>query len=405
MPIHSLRRRDRACLLVLLTAAILAGTGPAAAQETRAAEIAAEQAEKATRLAPRVPPKAERLIKAAERALLEEPSGFYPYFDSVYSGGGFTLGGGYRQFTGDRTQWSVAGLYSAKAYKLAEASFLSPGHAAGLIDVRARTGWRDATQVAFHGLGIDSPADVNTAFRMRQTYGGADVALRSLRYLFVRGGFAVEAFDISDPTGNHTSVEDAFTPATAPGLGVDPTFLHASSAVGFDWRPAADYARSGGLYEVSHHHYDDQDDVYSFNRVDLELVQHFPILRETWVISLHGAMQTVVGDTDQVPYFLLPSLGSGSTLRAYSSWRFRDRHAVLTTAEFRWIPSRLALDMAFFYDAGTVAAEVDRLALDDFVSNYGIGIRFHGPVSTPLRIEFARGREGFNVVFGASAAF
>ena len=32
-------------------------------------------------------------------------------------------------------------------------------------------------------------------------------------------------------------------------------------------------------------------------------------------------------DDDQVPYFLLPALGSGSTLRGYSSWRFRDRHS------------------------------------------------------------------------------
>ena len=37
------------------------------------------------------------------QSLVEQPAGFYPYFDSVYSGGGFTLGAGYRHFTGDRT--------------------------------------------------------------------------------------------------------------------------------------------------------------------------------------------------------------------------------------------------------------------------------------------------------------
>jgi hemolysin activation/secretion protein len=106
-----------------------------------------------------------------------------------------------------------------------------------------------------------------------------------------------------------------------------------------------------------------------------------------------------------VPYYLLPSLGSGSTLRGYSSWRFRDRHAVLTSAEFRWIASRLALDMAFFYDAGMVAPRFNQLTLGSFVSNVGIGARFHGPVSTPLRIELARGQEGMRLVFAASAAF
>ena len=38
----------------------------------------------------------------------------------------------------------------------------------------------------------------------------------------------------------------------------------------------------------------------------------------------------------------MPSLGSGRTLRAYRSWRFRDRHSILGQAEFRWIPNRLA---------------------------------------------------------------
>ena len=134
----------------------------AVAQETRAGAIAAEQAEKATRLAPYEPHWAENLLLSVRQALVEQPAGFYPYFDSVYSGGGFTLGAGYRHFTGDRTQWNVAGLYSAKGYKLIEVGAISPGHLSGHLDLRATASWRDATQVAYHGLGIDSPADVDT---------------------------------------------------------------------------------------------------------------------------------------------------------------------------------------------------------------------------------------------------
>ena len=64
------------------------------------------------------------------------------------------------------------------------------------------------------------------------------------------------------------------------------------------------------------------DDTYSFDRLDAEIVQHIPILRENWVISLHGLLQTTLDDDDTVPYFLLPSLGSGSTLRGYSAGAF-----------------------------------------------------------------------------------
>jgi hypothetical protein len=172
-----------------------------------------------------------------------------------------------------------------------------------------------------------------------------------------------------------------------------------------DSRPAAGYARHGGLYQVGLHRYADRDDTYSFDRFDAEVVQHIPILRETWVVSLRSRLQTTLGDDDQVPYFLLPALGSGSTLRGYSSWRFRDRHALLLSGEWRWIPNRLALDMALFYDTGMVAPRLGAIALDHFVSDVGIGVRFHAPARTPLRIELAKGSEGVKLVFSASAAF
>ena len=178
-----------------------------------------------------------------------------------------------------------------------------------------------------------------------------------------------------------------------------------SAGAAFDWRPAADYARRGGLYRVARHHYADQDGAYSFDRLDAEVVQHIPILRETWVVSLHGRLETTLDDNDQVPYFMLPSLGSGSTLRGYDAWRFRDRHAVLLSGEWRWIPSRMFLDMALFYDTGMVAPRLDAIALGSFVNNVGVGMRFHAPARTPLRVEFAKGSEGLQIVFAASAAF
>ncbi len=390
-----------------LLLAVLVAAVPvlAAGQDTRAAAIAAEQAEKATRLAPHQPHWVENLIRTARQTMIEQPSGLYPYFGSVYSGGGFTLGAGYRQFTGDRAHVNVAGLYSATGYKLIEANAMSPGHWSGKLDVRAAAGWRDATQVAYHGLGIDSPAVTNAAYRMQQAYGGGDLTARPRPWLLLTAGATYEDFTISDPTGDFISVEGTFDPASAPGVGANPSYLHTTTAVAIDSRLAADYARRGSFLQVARHHYADRAGTYTFTRLDAEAVQHIPILRENWVISLRGRLQSTPDDDDQVPYFLLPSLGSGSTLRAYSSWRFRDRHAVLFSGEWRWIANRLALDMAVFYDAGMVAPQLDAITMDRLVSNYGIGVRLHGPGRTPLRIELARGGEGTRLVFAASAAF
>ena len=153
------------------------------AQDSRAEIIAAAQSEKAKNLAPRQPSAVEQFLLTLRQAVIEAPSGFYPVFGSVYSGGGFTLGGGYRQFFGDHAAWHISGMYSAKSYKLIELGSTSLGHFNGRLDMRAQLGWRDATQVAYHGLGIDSPAEAAGEFRMQQGYGGADVTYRPLRWV------------------------------------------------------------------------------------------------------------------------------------------------------------------------------------------------------------------------------
>lgn len=376
----------------------------AAAQDTRETLIVAEQQKKAGELRPYEPAPVERWAVALRREFLDEPSGFYPLFASVYSGGGLTLGGGYRQFYGDRTHWDVQGLYSVNGYKLIQLSTDSWGHAADRVDLHARAGWRDATEVAFYGLGIDSP-DVRSDFRMKQAYVGGNAVARPGAFTVFGAGIMYEDYTIEEPTGTHPWVEDVFSSDTAPGIGVSPAYFHTMLSGGIDWRPSPGYARRGGLYEIRYHNYADRDEVFSFDRLDGEIVQHLPILRENWVISLRGLVQTTLDDDDQVPYFLLPALGSGSTLRAYPSWRYRDRHSLLINGELRWIPNRLGLDMAVFYDLGKVTPRWDDLSLDGLKSNVGIGVRFHSPFATPLRIELAHGRQGLHLVFAGSAAF
>src|SRR4030095_12888468 len=153
------------------------------------------------------------------------------------------------------------------------------------------------------------------------------------------------------------------------------------------------------FYGVTGHDYYDRDDGLGFRQVDYEVIQHLPILRETWVLSLHGLAQTTWGKQDQqVPFFLLPSLGGGSNLRGYSSWRFRDRHSMLLQAEWRIMANRF-FETAVFYDAGKVAGRPADLDFNGLKSDYGFGARFHTPLSTVLRIDVARSNEGTQLVF------
>src|SRR5262245_33271636 len=353
------------------------------AQGSRHETIEQQEAAKAQLLKPHEPDKAERLVDTLEGILLESPSGVYPYFGSVWSGGGFTLGAGYKQFRGDNTFFDVKGLYSIKNYTYIEGTTASHGLARGTVNLAAHVGWRDATQVAYYGLGMDTVADDGTNYRFKQGWVSADAKVRPLRWTVFTAGVGYEDFTLEPGSGASPSIEEAFTPATAPGLGVSPKYLHTAVSAGIDWRPAAGYARKGGLYEVRYHNYDDQGDLQSFDLIDTDIVQHIPLLRESFVLSLHGQAQLATGD---VPYFMMPSLGSGSTLRAFPSWRFRDRNSLLLQAEWRWMPNPTGLDLAIFYDAGKVTASRSELDLDGLESNVGIGVRFHSLVSTPLRI-------------------
>jgi hypothetical protein len=400
---HSIRGvRHAACSALALLALSVPG---ASAQETRAEVIAQEKARKAANLKPYVPSTAERIVTKVTQGFITPPSGLFPAFGSVYSGGGFAVGPGVRYYVGDRSTVHARGMYSVRGYKLVDGGVTVPELAGGRLALRANAGWRDATQIGFFGVGMNASPDIRANYRMKQTFASGQADLRPAGPLFLGAAVGFEDYDLLRGKGSRPSIEDVYTPATAPGLGAKPTYTVFSVSGGIDSRPAPGYARQGGLYGLAYHSWRDRDDTFSFDRVDAEVVQHLPVLRENWVLSLHGRVESTIGDTDIVPYFLLPSLGSGSTLRAYSTGRFRDRHALLLQAEWRWIPNRAALDVALFVDMGKVANRRADLDLDGLKTDVGIGFRIHAPRVTPLRIDLARGREGFNLVFSGGAAF
>jgi len=391
-------------LAVLLFAADAVQPNLAGAQETRAGEIAAKQKEKAERLGPYEPTRFERVMTRLEENFASPPSGFYPTLGSVYPGGGFTPGIGYRRFYQRTAVWDVVGLYSIQNYKQIEVGTRTPWHGRGKWALGARAGWLDAPAIGYYGQGMDQ-AQPRTNFRLAQSYGAVTAAIRPNGWTRLHGEVAYEDYLTDEGRGRYASIDSVHTPATTPGLYANPTYIRTEATAAIDWRTSPEYSRKGGSYGVTLASFADRGGTYSFERLDGEVIQHVPMLRETWVISLRGRVQTTLDDDDVVPYFLQPRLGSGRTLRGYSSGRFRDRHSLLTSAEFRWVPSRLALDMAVFYDAGKVASRREELDFRDLATNWGIGARFHGPTATVLRLEAARGSDGWRLVVATNAAF
>ena len=392
--------------VLCLTGATLAGVlaaPPAGAQETRVETITAKQAEKAKETKPYTPSRFERVMAQLEETFSSPPSGFYPQFGTIPQGGGFSAGLGYRQFFGRQSVFDIRGAYSMKNYYQVEAAVRRPWHGTGRTFFETRVGYIDAPQVAFYGIGMD--ASTRTNFYLKFPYAAAQAEFRPSSWTRVNGEVGYDGYDTESGKGRHPSIETAFTPADTPGLFTRISYGRVQGSAAIDTRTSPSYSRKGSFLGAAIVSYSDTDGTYSFQRGDLEAIQHIPLLRENWVISLRGRVQTILDDGDTVPFFLLPSLGSGRTLRGYPTFRFHDRHSILTSAEFRWIPNRLAMDMALFYDAGKVTNRREDLDFENLESDWGIGVRFHAPSATVLRIEAARGSEGWRLVFATGAAW
>jgi len=374
--------------------------------ETRQSTIENTAAEKAQSLQPYEVTTAEKVIARIEKRFTNQTIKWHPYLESAYRGGGFAAGLGYMFHTSAYSTLDVRGSYSVNSYKLGEAEFISPR----LFDRRGELtvlgGWRDATEVAFYGFGMNTSSGDRANYGFEQPFGSALLTIRPTRRLFlVRGGFEAARWDLKSGKGTAPSVDEVFTPESLPGLDTTTTFLHSQATVGVDWRASHGYARRGGFYGVTGHDYTDRDDALGFRQVDYEVIQHIPILRETWVVSLHGLARTTYDKGDQAaPFYMLPSLGGGSSLRGFSSFRFTDRHSLLLQAEWRIMANRF-FESAVFYDAGKVAARRSDLDLKHLKSDYGFGVRFHAPLVTVLRVDVARSNEGTRLVFAAAPVF
>ena len=383
---------------------------PDASQAPEAASRAAliEQAEqaKAQQLAPAAPGKAEAYVARISDAFLSGNMHWHAFWTNAYSGGGFTLGAGYLQHVSSYNLADVRGSITFSGYKRIEAEFIAPELFARRGSLSVLGGWREATQVNFFGLGQTAHQSDLTNYGFTQPYLSANLQLFPAKNLFfVRAGAEVSQWRQGPGSGSSPSVEQKYTSATLPGLGAQPVYFHTQATIGLDSRTSPGYTRRGGFYAVTVHDYSDKDTLYGFDQVDYTAIQHIPILREAWVLAFRANAETTYDKSGQtIPFFMMPSFSGGSDLRAYASWRLRDRNSLLLQGEWRAEVNRF-LEMALFYDAGKVAAQRKDLDLHGMKDDYGVGFRFHGAISTPLRIELAKGNEGWVLNFSASQVF
>ncbi len=132
----------------------------------------------------------------------------------------------------------------------------------------------------------------------------------------------------------------------------------------------------------------------------------------TDVLALGAFVTDTVGD---LPFYNLPSLGGGDTLRSFIGNRFTDRAAAHGVAEYRFavVPRGITFTdtirieriyLAVFGEVGTVASDFDRLDDGRWHHSVGVGARLGFSREASFRIDLGFGDEGSNltIAFGNS---
>ena len=371
------------------------------AQETRAAAIADQVAQKASDAQPPKPGKIESALVKFEKTNAEgganKKEGWYPKFGGLAPGAGIALGAGYRKaLPWARARSELSASYSFRGYRRIDGSITVPELGGRPLELRAGVRYRDLPRERFYGLGPSAANTDRTSFWLRDIDYTAAVSGPVGDRL--RAGMETGYLDHALSAGTYDrapSLEQRFPDLSAPGLLAEPDFLHSTLFLELDTTDAPGYPRDGGHYRATAGRFLDVGaDGFTFNRFTGSALHHFPFFNKRRVIVLRGYIVMSQPDSGgEVPFYLMPTLGGSSDLRGYDLARFRDRHALLLGAEYRW-EVFAALDMSLFVDAGKVAHQIRDLGLNDLRVTPGIGFRVNGMDKLMIRFDIARGGDG-----------
>jgi hypothetical protein len=340
-----------------------------------------------------------------------DKSGFYPELSNMITGAGWISGGpGYRQWLrGDQVFVDGSAAVSWRLYRMAQGRAELTNLARSRVALGAQARWQDATQVTYFGQGAGTTVADRSEYRLISTDVAGYATFRPARQVAVTATFGwLAAPEVAAPAGafrrGYPDARETFPTDPVFSRPEQPSYQHAGLAWTADTRDHRGHPTRGGAYRAAWSHYAEQDGgPFSFDRFEAEAAAFLPTAGSRLVIALRGwVVGTATADGQTVPFYLLPALGGGNTLRGYADYRFHDRHLTVVNAEAR-VALFTHVDAAVFADAGSVATRLGDLGLNR--RSYGAGVRLHTGTATLARLDIAHGAEGGRVLFRTADPF
>ncbi len=126
---------------------------------------------------------------------------------------------------------------------------------------------------------------------------------------------------------------------------------------------------------------------------------------ERHVVAVRALIEAIESPAGTiVPFYFLPRLGGGTTLRAYPTSRWTDRNALAFNTEYRWLMTN-RMQLIALADLGDVASSFSALRPSKFHVSTGGGVRYHIAGTFLAGVDAAHGSEGWTVIARMGHAF
>jgi hypothetical protein len=339
-----------------------------------------------------------------------QKSGFYPELSNMITGSGWvSVGPGYRRYFGkdDLTMFDASAAMSWHLYKMGQARLERQQLAGGHLTIGSQVMWQDNTQVNYFGIGPDVSDDDRSQYQMQSTDVVGYATVTTKEWLSINGELGwLGRPKLMNPGGTFKpsvpSTLDAFPDDPAANLSEQPKFLHSEASIIADTRDHRGHSTSGSMYRGALTNYwDKSDGVFTFHTWEAEGLKYIPLSDARVVLAFHG-WSVYSNPSNDIPFYLLPTMGGNRTNRAFHNFEFHDNNLLVLQAESRFAVWE-HMDAALFVDAGNVAQHYGDLNLDQ--RSYGAGLRVHTEKTTLARLDVADGHQGWHVVFSTSEPF
>ncbi len=323
---------------------------------------------------------------------------------AVVAGGGFAIGGHWRETISSRARLDTEYLVSIKGYQSALIDLSSQPVANGRLTFGFGVKYDSLPMEDFFGLGPQSDVGTHTSYERQglDTRAWARIRVRPWFELRPTVGH-LDTRLLSGEQSGIPSIEAVTWRQPVSGVGRQSRFMHAGLAATIDRRDDVKRPRAGFLIKASAERYEPvtpEDD--GFLKTEVDVRGYIPIraLSKQDVFAVRGVALLTDGTRhESAPFYFLPRLGGGGLLRGYETSRFVDTQALFASAEYRWQAMR-RLQVVSFVDIGQVAPSMRAFQLSNLQSSVGVGIRYRG-----FRIDYAKGAEGSRVHVGVGASF